>query len=99
MLKFDSYENIVLKVNDIVGEKGLNVLINNAGILKDRKDVFSDVNVEDMADTFLTNSIAPVMIIKVNRIAYFYVVAQWAGCVSKLFGMFYVLGLGFATTT
>lgn len=57
---------VVQKVRNIVGDKGLNVLINNAGIMKEKKDSLSQMNVNDMTDTFVTNTIAPVMLIKVN---------------------------------
>lgn len=63
---FDSYGEFMLKVQGIVREKGLNVLINNAGVMKGKKDSLSEYNVKDMMDTLTTNFIAPVMLIKVK---------------------------------
>ncbi|XP_034253205.1 C-factor-like [Thrips palmi] len=64
---FDSYDAFTQKVASIVGEKGLNVLINNAGIMKGKKDSLSDFNAKDMMDTLTTNYIAPVLLIKAMR--------------------------------
>lgn len=66
VLDFDSFECIALKVKDIVGDKGLNILINNAGILRGKKDSLSLMNAKDMTDTYLTNTVAPVLLTKVR---------------------------------
>lgn len=63
---FDSYDAFAQNVTNIVGDKGLNVLINNAGIKKGQKNFLSEYNVKDMTDTFTTNYIAPIMLMKVN---------------------------------
>jgi len=53
---------IVSKVEAVVGSDGLNVLVNNAGILRQTK--LEDVTVEEMRAHFETNSVAPLMITK-----------------------------------
>lgn len=70
---FDSYDTFAETVKSIVGETGLNVLINNAGIMKAKKDSLSEYTAKDMMDTVTTNYIAPVLLIKVcnSNISFF----------------------------
>lgn len=67
VVDFNSYETFASKVKNIVGEKGLNVLINNAGISRGKKESLSEMNVKDMTDIYVTNTVAPVMMIKTLR--------------------------------
>lgn len=89
VLDFASYEVVVQKVRDIVGDKGLNALINNAGIMKEKKVSLSQMNVKDMTDTFVTNTVAPVMLVKVNVpwffLSYFCVWLKFIDCNLGLF--------------
>ncbi|XP_052130078.1 C-factor-like [Frankliniella occidentalis] len=72
IIKFDvldceSYEGVSNKVREIVGNKGLNVLINNAGVMLDRIDKLSSVNAQHMIDVYRTNTVAPILLIKALR--------------------------------
>lgn len=59
---YNSYTQFVSSVGEIVGEEGLNVLINNAGIL--RTGNLDEVTHEKMRENFEINSIAPLMLTK-----------------------------------
>ncbi|XP_052130469.1 C-factor [Frankliniella occidentalis] len=67
VLDFDSYEGVAKTISEIVGNKGLNVLINNAGIIRGRKGSLSLVNAQDMIDVYCTNTVAPILLIKALR--------------------------------
>lgn len=66
--KYDSYGSLVDQVSNIVKDDGLNVLLNNAGIAI-RSTRLDYVKSEDLSNMYETNSVAPVMLTKVN---YFY---------------------------
>lgn len=60
---FDSYNDIVKQVQDVVKDGGLNLLVNNAGV----SSKFTRVNLvkaDQMTDNFLVNSVAPLMLTK-----------------------------------
>ena len=57
---FASYSEFVKTIEPIVEKTGINCLINNAGI-SPKSTRYTMVNVEQMADTFKTNAIAPLM--------------------------------------
>jgi len=57
----DAYEQVVKRVADVVGEEGLNLLINNAGVLPQNRDIQA-VTPQDMRDAFETNCIAPLFL-------------------------------------
>ncbi|XP_049786928.1 C-factor [Schistocerca cancellata] len=60
---FNSYGEFSKSVADIVGEEGLNVLINNAGV----SSKFTRVNLvkyEQMMENFTVNTVAPLMLTK-----------------------------------
>ena len=59
------YPSFVEKVRSQVGDNGLNMLINNAGIL--RKDNVENITRTEMLDHFETNTIAPLLITQVSR--------------------------------
>ncbi|GIX94671.1 uncharacterized protein CDAR_62031 [Caerostris darwini] len=60
--KTNEIENAKKVVEEIVGDKGLNLLINNAGILK--MQVFQEISEENLLRHFSTNTIGPVMVLK-----------------------------------
>ncbi|GBN85755.1 hypothetical protein AVEN_26391-1 [Araneus ventricosus] len=60
MSDIESAKNIV---DEKVGEKGLNLLINNAGVSKDLG--FPEITEENMLFHFTTNTVGPVMVLKV----------------------------------
>ena len=61
-----SYPSLVKWVEGVVGEDGLNILINNAGML--RKDNFETVTSESMLEHFKTNTLGPLFLTKVVSI-------------------------------
>jgi len=56
-----AYPSIVKQVEDIVGDEGLNLLINNAGLLPRNRDLES-VTPEAMREAYEVNCIAPLFI-------------------------------------
>ncbi|KAF8771537.1 C-factor-like [Argiope bruennichi] len=58
----DQIESARLVIEDMVGDKGLNLLINNAGVLK--REAFPEITEENMLLHFTTNTVAPVMVFK-----------------------------------
>lgn len=73
LTNFDKYGNLVNQVESIVKDKGLNVLINNAGVSSKFTRV-SLVKVQQMSENFTVNTVAPLMLTKVRcyNIFYFY---------------------------
>ena len=63
MKAYDSFEKVVQQVSAIVGDKGLNVLINNAGILPSGSRT-TPFYTEEMAETYEVNTIAPTKLTK-----------------------------------
>ena len=61
----ESYDKIVEIVASKVGDSGLNVLFNNAGVTT-KFTRLSLVKAEQMSEVFLVNTIAPVMLTKVR---------------------------------
>ncbi|XP_055632487.1 C-factor [Toxorhynchites rutilus septentrionalis] len=59
----DRYEQFAAEVNSIVGDNGLNVLFNNAGV-SPKSTRLNFVKSDDLVDTFLTNTVAPIMLTK-----------------------------------
>lgn len=62
----NSYKNFIASIQNIVGENGLNLLINNAGVSPKSTRV-NFVKLNQMTETILTNSIAPLMFTKVKE--------------------------------
>ena len=50
--------NISFQVDAVVGDAGLNLLINNSGVLPQNRDLHS-VTPEDMMEAYMTNCVAP----------------------------------------
>lgn len=63
--KFDSFSDVANKVESIVGQNGLNVLLNNAGIGTNTKyHGFGNLKPEDYQRVYNTNTIGPVFLTK-----------------------------------
>jgi len=60
---YDKYDSIVAEVSEIVGEDGLNLLINNAGVAV-RRSGLEYTTPENMRVNFEINTIAPLLITK-----------------------------------
>lgn len=60
---FERIKQVAQEVSDKLQGKGLNILLNNAGIIV-REPSLDDVTVELMMDHFKTNTVAPLMITK-----------------------------------
>jgi NAD(P)-dependent dehydrogenase (short-subunit alcohol dehydrogenase family) len=59
---YDEYQHFVSQVGQIVGNHGIDLLINNAGILL--KDDIESVNPKNMLENFEVNAVTPLMITK-----------------------------------
>ena len=64
MTDYGALPGIVEQTQKLVGDNGLNLLINNAAILN--RVTIDNVTPEDMRRHFEVNSIAPLMIVKVS---------------------------------
>jgi len=60
--KYSDYDQFVSQVGQIVGEQGIDVLINNAGILL--RDTIETVTPQNMLENFEVNSVTPLMLTK-----------------------------------
>jgi len=58
---YDSYPAVVKQVEDTVGDDGLNLFINNAGLLPQNRDLVS-VTPQAMRDAYEVNCIAPLFL-------------------------------------
>lgn len=65
MTNFDSFKDFSDKVSHIVGDQGLNVLFNNAGILLDKDGTIEKVTPQILTDQFVGNTVAPVILTQV----------------------------------
>ncbi|XP_058443772.1 C-signal [Malaya genurostris] len=59
----DKYEDFARQVESIVQDNGLNVLFNNAGI-SPKSTRLGFVKSDDLVETFVTNTVAPIMLTK-----------------------------------
>ncbi|XP_046803015.1 C-factor [Lucilia cuprina] len=60
---YNSYDNLIKQIEDVTQDKGLNVLFNNAGI-SPRSTRINLTKVEDLMNTFETNTVVPIMLAK-----------------------------------
>lgn len=63
VLDHASFGDVAEEVSSIVGDMGLNLLINNAGV-SPRSTRINFVSSEQMAETFAVNTISPLMLTK-----------------------------------
>jgi len=56
------YDEVVRKVDEVTGGAGLNLLINNSGILNGAKASLANLELEDFTQHFVVNSIAPILL-------------------------------------
>lgn len=61
---FSSYDRVVNEVGAKVGNEGLNVLFNNAGIAT-KFTRLGMVKMEQLTETYLVNTVVPIMFTKV----------------------------------
>lgn len=59
---YSDYQQFVEKVEQIIGEQGIDLLINNAGVLI--KDDIKTVSPQNLLENFEVNSVAPLMLTK-----------------------------------
>jgi len=59
---YDEYQHFVSQVGQIVGDHGIDLLINNAGIFL--RDDIESVNPQNMLENFEVNTVTPLMITK-----------------------------------
>lgn len=71
--KFDSFKEFSDKVSHIVGEQGLNVLYNNAGILLDKDGTLEMVTPQLLTEQFVANTVAPIMLTQVWPLQNFFI--------------------------
>lgn len=71
--KFDSFNEFSEKVSHIVGEQGLNVLYNNAGILLDKDGTVEMVTPQLLTEQFVANTVAPIMLTQVWPLQNFFI--------------------------
>ena len=67
---YEAYPSFSQKVSEIVGERGLNLLINNAGMIERIEGQMMGVPLEKLeakvvSNVMETNTVAPLMLIKV----------------------------------
>lgn len=72
---FDGYDAVVKQVQEVVKDTGLNVLFNNAG-WSPKSTRLPFVKANDLIDTLITNTVAPVMLTKVEIISFFYLLLK-----------------------
>ena len=60
---FNAFPKVVGEVTEMLGGKGLNILINNAGAPYDRSPI-GEVTVDAMINTYRTNTVAPLMLVQ-----------------------------------
>ena len=68
MTDYAALPAVVDEVTGVVGDEGLNLLINNAGELKRENNALNDVTPEHMRREYEVNTIAPLMIAQVHII-------------------------------
>lgn len=62
--QFDLFKSFGDKVHKIVGNKGLNILFHNAGIVLDKEGKLENVTEEKLTSQLLTNTVGPILLTK-----------------------------------
>lgn len=62
---YASFDGFAKKINEIVKNEGLNVLLNNAGVFLEKGK--PEATRDDLTNTFEINSVAPIMLTRVSR--------------------------------
>lgn len=63
MVNFDEYSNVVSNIQQSIKAGGVNLLINNAGIMN--KDTVRNVTRKSITDSFELNAMAPMLFTQV----------------------------------
>ena len=66
VLNHETFVDVAEEVSSLVGENGLNLLINNAAV-SPRSTRINFVTSQQMAETFAVNTTSPLMLTKVNN--------------------------------
>lgn len=61
---YASFDGFAKKIDEIVKDEGLNVILNNAGVFLDKGKPESTR--DDLMNTFEINSVAPIMLTRVS---------------------------------
>lgn len=64
MTDFDSYKGVVSNIQENINTGGVNLLINNAGVML--KDTVNSVKYKSIIDSFHLNAVAPLLFTKVT---------------------------------
>nr|XP_018908311.1 PREDICTED: uncharacterized protein LOC109037908 isoform X2 [Bemisia tabaci]XP_018908313.1 PREDICTED: uncharacterized protein LOC109037908 isoform X2 [Bemisia tabaci] len=62
--QFETFDHFATEVAEIVGNKGLTLLINNAGVATSVSNKLADITPEKFISVLTTNSVAPVLVTK-----------------------------------
>jgi len=58
------YDRVVQQVSDVVGEAGLNLLINNAGMYNKDIEIIKDMTKDELMSHFEVNTVSPILVTK-----------------------------------
>lgn len=64
MNNYENFDGVVNYITDVVKDNGLNVLFNNAGI-SPKSTRLSFVKSDELINTYMTNTVSPIMLTKV----------------------------------
>ena len=64
----DDIDAAAEKIKSVVNEKGLHLLVNNAGVVNYEHSKLENVTAESLMSTFNVNTVGPAMMTKVSKI-------------------------------